>query len=337
MALIYFNGFDYYNNDGEIHSEPEWSADSIFVDMVTDTRFGAGRSFRITSTFSAILDLGSEYTTLVIGCAAKFGTFYTNYGNPFISLRDSSNAIQLEIFICNGSQRKFTIARGDSGANILCTESTEVWQDNMWYYYEFKVVIHDSTGSVEARRNEQTICSASSVDTKETSNTGVRYLHFSYVGGGMTTIDDLYVEDTNFLGDVRVKTFYPDSDGTHSDFTRSTGSNDYECVDDSQPNDDTDYIESSTVSDKSTFGITTGSLSTVHGIKVGNRMKKTDAGAKQVRLLLRSNGTDYTGDTEDALDSWSRINKIYLTDPDDSNAWTQAKLEACEYGIEHVS
>ena len=127
----------------------------------------------------------------------------------------------------------------------------------------------------------------------------------------------------------------PDVDGNSADFTRSIGSNDYECVDETPSNEDTDYISSNTLNHKSIFGITTGALSTVKGIQVNNHVRVDDAGTRKIKAIARSNGADYQGTESEVITSdYLFESDIWELDPDDSGAWTQTKLEAAEFGLE---
>jgi hypothetical protein len=106
-------------------------------------------------------------------------------------------------------------------------------------------------------------------------------------------------------------------------------------VDDNPPNDDTDYIYSATVTNKSTFGITTGALGSVKGIQLNNRLKVDGLGTRLAKPVVRSNSVDYAGGVFNGItDSWLFYPRIYETDPDDSNPWTQTKLEAAEFGLQ---
>jgi hypothetical protein len=145
----------------------------------------------------------------------------------------------------------------------------------------------------------------------------------------------MYVDDTQFHGDCRVKTFVPDSiSGTNNSFTASAGNKD-ECVDEIPSNEDTDYIVSDTLNHKQTFGITTGVLGTVKAIQLNNHCRLDEAGTRKITPIIRSNGTDYSGTESDEITAdYLFESEIWETDPDDSGAWTQTKLEAAEFGLE---
>ena len=60
-----------------------------------------------------------------------------------------------------------------------------------------------------------------------------------------------------------------------------------------------------------------------------------EAGSRKITALCRSNSTNYSGTETDFITAdWHFEIEIWDTDPDDSNVWTQTKLEAAEFGLE---
>jgi hypothetical protein len=146
--------------------------------------------------------------------------------------------------------------------------------------------------------------------------------------------DDLYVDDAQFHGNVRVRTFTPDADGVHTDWERSGGANDYEAVDEAVTNEDTDYIKSSTKGHKSSFGITTGAIGVVKGIQLAQHIKAATSGVRRIKPLVRSGGADYNGPVSPVIPAgYKYFTEIFGADPQDSNPWNQTKLEAAEFGL----
>lgn len=130
----------------------------------------------------------------------------------------------------------------------------------------------------------------------------------------------------------------PTGAGADQDFTRGgtdSGSN-WGQVDDAPVNDDTDYLLSSAVVDEAeteTFTIPT--CGTIHGV-VGIMEEKRDGGVNgSIKQRLRSGTT--TSDTATVLQSASTYDHrwsagVYTQDPDTTAAWTQAGLDAVEFG-----
>jgi len=338
MTVIAMEGFEHGDSSNLVN--PVSMSDGSM--SISYGRLG-GRGCRLSSGDSFdILIPNNTYSTVVIGCALHFitlGSYSSAPGNPsysILNVYDSNSNIVIGVQFCSNDGVVKVIRRTGSVTYEWVGTDSFLFTLNNWYYMELKIVVHDTTGLIEFKINENTIVNETGLDTLYD---GSYISKFSLNSSGNThNLDDIYIDDADFLGDVRIKGFTPDSDGAHSDFTRNTGSNDYECVDEVPSTDDTDYIEADTVGNKSTFGITTGSLSTVKGIRVLNQVRKTDAGSRQARAIVRSNGTDYNGTTVNLFDNYSgECQYIWETDPDDSNAWDQTKLEAAEFGLEIVT
>jgi hypothetical protein len=327
MSLLFMDGFDHWSDN---QYREKWFAKSLGFSTSTNyKRWDSGKGAYVTSSNYVYRKLGSNEGTLVVGCAVN--TRSTSYGS-FLKLRDDGTT-QVHIDFDNTNDR-IDVYRGDSTELLGSTTGFSIEDSHYlkWGYYEIKVVISDTVGSVEIRFNESQILNLTSKDTQATTNT---YCNEVYFGPSNSYIDDLYVDNSDFLGECRVRTFVPDSvSSTINDFTASAGNKD-ECVDDIPPNNDTDYIYGGTINDRQGFGITTGALSTVLGIQVNNVVKKDDVGVVKIKNLVRSNSSNYLDTNEYEISSDYTINySIWETDPDDSNPWTQTKLEAAEFGLE---
>jgi hypothetical protein len=248
-----------------------------------------------------------------------------------ITIYDESGVKQVRIHV--NSSYGLSAYQGDN--TLLGSTANNIFEDNKWFYLEGKITISATVGEVTLRVNETQVLNLTSQDTKNGSDY-IRYFGICAMYNDLVTLfDDIYIDDAQFHGDCRIRTFLPDSvSSTNNSFTASAGNKD-ECVDDDPPTDDTDYIYSDTLNHKQGFGITTGSLSTVKGIQLNNFTRIDQAGTRKITPLIRSNGTDYSGtETGEITADYIFESEIWETDPDDSSAWTQTKLEAAEFGLE---
>jgi hypothetical protein len=338
MALICLEGFDHLDVYDSIDGSKGWvlPAPSTYIQVGASQARFSGQGLATSHSYYSKLtkDLGANYTTIYFGIAFKqvqAGTPAAATGEPLMRFKDESSVAQINI--CVTAAFALNVYRGTT---LLGSTSDGVIEYNQWAYLEGKITIDNAAGEVTLKIGGTQVLSLTSQDTKAGSDY-IRKLMINAIYSDLTVYwDDLYVDDSQFNGDCQVKTFMPDSDSvTHTDFERSTGSNDYECVDETIANDDTDYIKSSTSGHISTFGITTGSLNTVKGIQVVNRVRTTSAGVRKIKSIVRSNGADYQGSESAALSgTYLCDNDRWDTDPDDSNPWTQTKLEAAEFGLE---
>jgi hypothetical protein len=189
------------------------------------------------------------------------------------------------------------------------------------------------------------VLNLSGIDTYNTGDVDLARLYIRGIRSYKTTYyDDIWVDDAQFHGNCRIRTFYPDSDGTYSQWIRNTGSNDFEMVDERPPDGDTTYIYSVTKGHKSSFGITTGAFNEpAKGMQMIHRLRTPDTGARRVKLFVRSGAADHFAPVSKVISPsnvWYGHNQLrnglWLNDPADDNPWTQAKLEAAEFGVQLV-
>jgi hypothetical protein len=337
MTLLMIEGFDHFTSDAHLADKGwEASTSSSAVHSLYG-RYG-GRGLESASSNPAEYvrkNIGVNKSTIYFGVAIKKNeagviTLITSE-SPLISLRDDSNVYQVKIYA--NSNFGLSAYKGDN--TLLGSTADFVFLEQRWFYLEGKITISATVGVVELKVNGIQVLNLTSQDTKYGSDY-IRYIQFACIANDRTThFDDIYIDDAQFHGDCRIRTFLPDSiSSTNNSFTASAGNKD-ECVDDNPPTDDTDYITSDTLNHKQGFGITTGALGTVKGIQLNNFCRIDEAGSRKITPIIRSNGTDYSGtETVDITSDYLFEHEIWETDPDDSNPWTQTKLEAAEFGLE---
>jgi hypothetical protein len=221
-----------------------------------------------------------------------------------------------------------------------------------WNFFEvkFKASASSSAGDLIVKLNNETIYSCGAgLDLLHTSNvadTSTYAVNFGGVGMSSslyTYYDDLYICDNNgsvnntFLGDCRIETLYPNGNGNSSDFmgSDSNQTDNYLLVDEATHNSDTDYVYDSVVDqvDLYTFGNLTGTIGTIHGIVVEPVLRKTDAGTRTARTIIRQNSTNYESSEIFPSTTYVPYPTIWETDPDTSSAWTETGVNSAEYGI----
>jgi hypothetical protein len=267
--------------------------------------------------------------TLVVGFAVKTSAT----GRTIFRALDSTT-VQWDVHI-NGSSQ---VAVRNSAGTELATSTTTVGTTD-WCYVEAKVVINDSTGSVELKINGAVEDSASNIDTKNTSNAYATGFEFGVQQDtGQVTLDDFYIDDADYQGQVKIYNLLPSGAGTTTAWTPSTGSN-YACVDESGAhNSDTDYVSSSTSGQKDTYAMGNHGISgvTVKAVMLNISAKKDDALSRQIYPVVRSGGTDYDGSALTLTTAYQTFQVPYATDPATSSAWTLSNVDAVECGVKVV-
>lgn len=214
---------------------------------------------------------------------------------------------------------------------------------SQWNYVEFKVTVHNTTGSAVVRVNGVEVLNLTNQDT---SNTGNPWYNNVQLNGNatMSYFDDFYwcnaegSTNNDFLGDCRVETLYPNGAGTYSQWTPSAGSN-YENVDETTPDDDTTYNAADAINEKDTYalGNLATSAGTIYGIQTNLYARKDDAGSAKIKPLHYINATDYLGTEMSIGDSYYDYFDIAETNPDTASAWTVSDVNALETGAQRTA
>ena len=229
----------------------------------------------------------------------------------------------------------------DTTGATIDTTGTGLYSSGSWNYIEVYLKVGDAAaGQMIVRFNSVEIFNDTTGDYKRSTYTDITKITYS----GMVTLtyfDDLYLDDSQFNGPMRIHTFFPDSDETHSDFVRSSGSNDFEMVDEAgEPDDLTTYIEGSSQGDKSTFGFTlAGVVDDIVGVQLNHRMGKAAGGLlAKVKGLARVGGSDYDGSKEFTMTEGFLYHPgtMWEVNPDTSNPWNKGTVEAAEFGL-HIT
>lgn len=269
------------------------------------------------SAYLQTTDLTAK-STWIVGFAGKPGN--DNPGHVCVFYDSSTPNYQISITADGNGHLQARL--GNYNGTILAT-GTKKMIAGVYYYIEVKLVVNNTTGSVEVRIDGEVQFAVSGIDTQNTANATVDRIYFGETGGGFYMFwmfDDIYICDgdggsphNDFLGDCRVQYILPDGNGNSSQLVGSDGNstNNYLLVDDATPNDDTDYVESSTVGDKDTYsmGNITATAGTVYGVQPVPYAKKTDAGTRKIASVIRLSGTE-----EDSADKTLTSSYLFLPD-----------------------
>lgn len=290
----------------------------------TNPRFAGHQYMRTVTTGRGLFYDHAASATRYAGCAIRFDSLAAR---EFLSFRDGATT-QVEVRI-------------DATGHLICTRNatqiggtgTTVLTFDTWYHIEFKATINNATGSFEIRLNGATELTGSGLDTQNTANATASRTYF--VGTANQNYADLYVSDSAFAGPGRVATLTPSGNGNSSDLIGSDGNStdNYLLVDDAMTeafaNGDTDYVESVTVGDHDTYAF--ANLPTVPtsilAVKLSLAAKADDAGAKGIRHVTRSGGTDYEGTTRNLSTSYAYYSEVREVDPATGVAWTASGVK----------
>lgn len=228
------------------------------------------------------------------------------------------------------------------GNNTLLATGVTPWGANVWHYFEIKIKIHSTTGTIEVRRDGNVEIAATGLNTRNGGAAGVINQVLLVGGGGndpQAYFDDYVICDTNgslnndFLGDVRVSAIFPTGAGNSTQFTPSAGAN-YAAVDEVSPNGDTDYVESSNVGDKDTYvyGDLPSAAGIVKAVRILPYAKKTDAGGRTIVSVARLGGTEVDSASKGLSTTYAYLPDIRETKPG-GGTWSITDVNNTEFGI----
>lgn len=331
MALLFCDGFDHVD-DGYENLKWSYVSSTFAVDYASGYGRTGGYGIKISPINVTVYTTIANTATFVFGAAFKLSGADGTY-KKFV-LGDGSSE-QLGLYI--NTAGAVVLTRGGSQIDI---STSGLVSFDTWYYIEIKATINNSTGTAEVRLNGSSSPIINfSGDTQATGNAYINRIDL-FVYNTTLYVDDLYICDTtgstcnDFLGDVTITTLYPTADGTHTDFTPSTGTDHYALVDEAQISGATDYNESSTVGHKDSYDVTTFSGSgTIHAVQVTAAVLNPDTGTMTVKPFTRVNSTDYEGSEFSLSQTMKAAMSIWEVNPDDSAAWEAADINGAEFGL----
>ena len=248
---------------------------------------------------------------------------------------------------CSSSYGGGAYPLDDTSATVLGTSAGGVIQEDVWHYLECQATIHDTTGAIEVRVDGVAVLTLANVDNKRTATAQLTSWYLGSRKGASANridFDDVYVADTtggvndDFLGDVRVDAHLPNGAGSTTAWTASAGNN-YACVDEAAPNDDTDYVSTDTINNVDTYAFPNlaNAGGAIQGLQVLACCLKEDAGACSLAPVVRPVATDRVGTTAAIGTTYAyHVRECYDVSPETGIAWTEDEFNASEFGVKKI-
>jgi len=336
MTILFVDGFDAYSAATEFTRK--WTSNTSGTLSATAGRFG-GRCAQFPSNGGGNIQktLSAAKTTVVTGFAVQWPGTMTTFGPcAIVELRNSTTTIMTLAY--DYTSQSYKVYRGTTGGTLL--QTVHAPHHAVYNHIIWKVLRNASTGTIDLLINGTSVLAVTNQNTGASDIDNVRYGFISGTSGvtGTMSLDDVFITDSESLGDRRVYTIVPGSDDSVQ-FTPSSGTNNSALVDELPTNNDTDYVESSTVGNKDRYNLTNLGITplTVDCVAVNAINRKDDAGTKTVRAHIFSNATNSDGATTSPSTSYTNTQDIFALNPDGSVAWTGTSVDALKAGFEIVS
>jgi hypothetical protein len=148
--------------------------------------------------------------------------------------------------------------------------------------------------------------------------------------------DDTGTYNNSFMGAQRILTTFPTADTAQADFTVVGSGAGFSAINDNPPDDDTSYITSAVVNNKSDFELDTlpPEVVAIAGVFVPARARVDAAGIGNLKMSLVSSGDVLAGSDVPLTPSYSYYRNTFEYDPHTSAPWTKAHLEAALLRVE---
>jgi len=336
MALLFMDSFDHYATADILE---KWTAHTSATIVA-----GAGRNSTAGYRGSAASrniskGLNTSSTTIILAAAVKLGALnqaFFNIGEATVTHLVAFAAADGAIQIWRPTVGGWISTGTGGGATMIATSVPGLLSVGVYGHLQVKVVIDDTAGSVDVRLNDAAVVTGSSLDTR---NAGSGLGNLIYIGG-QHDIDDVWVCDgtgpapwNTFLGDCRVDARYPTAAGATTGWAPSAGAN-WQCVDETAPNDDTDYTVAAAAGVTDTFTVQDAPVAgaAIYGVQLNLSAKKTDAGAASIAAVIRHSGVDYVGADLNPSTVYAVHQHIAATNPGTAAQWTDAGFNAAEFG-----
>lgn len=365
MAIIFFDGFDYYTGFGP--GGRKW--DQASGANISPGRFGGQcmNAVAVHKTFA------SDYASLIVGFATNVSGFqsgltgtYQPPTKPFFAVYDGTTPQFSLWYNPTTWQLEIRTGFGTLIGDTIEYQTPFIPPLTLWFYLEISFTI--GSGTFDIHVDGTSVGSGTGIALQQTGNATVNRIHFNQtndsVGGidwGQQSYDDLYVINPSdssgaidFLGEVRVQTKYPDADGFQDDFLRSAGSVNANNVNTSPVTytNTTNFNYSGTVGAKDLYSIANFTISgTIFAVQENLSFRKDDVGNRNVTAILRTASTNYEGTIPEStithdqemdlsfscFSSYTYGGQIWEKNPSTADTWDLIDLNLTEFGIKVVN
>jgi len=343
MSLLFVDSFDHYLGTNPPEFASKWDSVSFGTGLTvgpTAAKDGPnGLSMGHLARFSKNT---FGVSGVVVGFHNKFENLVGTAGDHLLLHFREGARVHLSVHF-DLALSVFEVRRGST---VVAVGTLALADRTEWHHLEFRCRIADVGGEI--------VMNVDGVEhlsfMGDTQNGGTAVLDnvlFQSADQSVSTkyLDNIYICSTDgasnndFLGPSRVLARHPDADGNYSDWTNtaSTSVNNYTYVDEVDPDGDTSFVEDGVVGTKDSYGFQALALDpgeTVLGLQVVQYSRKTDTDPIASRTFQRIGGADYPNPDHNLAEQYAYYEDPLDVSPATGVAWTEAEVDAAEFGIE---
>lgn len=348
--LLFMDGFDHY---GPVN----FTGAALRQGVYAETNLGGGgvlpgiaRTGAYALLIQADNDAGvrrvlteGDVETCGVGYAFSLGGLPTDSSSlGLLQWRTDSNAILASLLVSSIGQ--VILQRGGRGGEEIARSNVCIYADS---YQHFEAV--RSPAGIEVRINGVTVLNNANPGLPGNPaqvKIGTNGVALTGMLNSPMTVDDLFCwsgegpNNNDFLGDVKVFTRMPTSDGPVQEWEPSIAGPGFAMIDNVPPLDATEYLSAPPASGirRSEFGIADfpEEIVSVRGVFLATRAFKTDAGNAKVRTGVQVDAAE-TLNAEHALSQapvW--YGDVFELDPSTGLAWSVDNLNDLQTVIERT-
>jgi hypothetical protein len=330
------DSFDSYGAGASADLTPE-AYSAVSGTTISFPAGSTGNCLKIAATLAAPYfekTLSQSYSGLCVAFRMKWDGF----PDGFIFFYNGSTQ-QLRIEFTSATNMRVLRGDGTTLGNVTVPSITT----GTWYHFEIKVIFDDSAGAVTIRFNGSQVGALTGLDTNNGGSNLANKIRWGYLGNTNDAYywDDLIIQPSTGqfpLGPVEVHRIAPSGSGNSNQFATNAGvgdANNYQKVDDTPSNQDSDYVESDNLGDKDTYAM--GNLTPTSGAIVAvvahSQAKLDVASAKALKHVLRVGGVDYSSSSKTLTTSYANYQSAWEENPA-GGGWTIAAVNGLEAGVE---
>ena len=344
MAIVWFDGFERFSGTTMLSQYYSQATATGSIGIVSGRYDGQGLqlgSNYITQPGSTglIRTLTSTITSISTGVAINLTASVKGNNNPVLTLMNGSTTIAYVGF----SDTNLVV--GNNGGTVS-VNLPKVFNPYQWNYIEIEAITSLTSGTLNFYWNGELLYALSGSPVKSSTNIiAIDSVRLSPpYGSGLNPVlqyDDFYITNTSTrLGELHIAGLKPTADTAQKQWTPSTGTTNFNMVNDLLKSTDTTYVQTLNAGDKDYYDIQDISASTsitgsVLAVGVYGAGNKSTFGPASAQLAVKSNTTESFGTSQTLYEN---INvplptMILETDPATSTAWTTNGVNNLQIGV----
>lgn len=340
FVLEWVDSFDRYGTSpsaGDFTTEG-YSASAGTVGITASGR--TGNALQLSQNFSASYlrkTLSTPMATVFLAVAINTSTVSD------MRVIEFYDGATLQAYLTITNSTTITLSRGDGTSQGTFTVPT--MSANTWYHWDMSITFNDSSGAMTLYFGGTLIGTLSGKDLVNGGGQQITMISLGDTPGASNPVrryDDLVIQPSTGLFPVTpIQIYYlaPTGSGSANDMSTDAGAGagtNYQKVDETPPNGDTDYVQSATVGNRDLYSMANLSPSEgfILAVVAQSRTRLDTTGAQKLIHTVKTNGSEYSGATEHSpTTSFVDYQTAFIVNPSTNDLWTIAEVNAIEAGV----